>query len=121
MTRMAKLHAELTGQPAKPSKYRNREAQVDGFRFSSRKEANRYCELKLLKAAGEITDLQLQPRYDMIINGHKVCFYLADFAYRQGGKLVVEDVKSPATRKIPVYRIKVKLLRAVHGIEVVEV
>lgn len=106
---------------AAPTKYKNRETQVDGIRFSSRKEANRYCELKLLKAAGEIVDLQIQPRFDMVINGHKVCFYLADFAYRQDGKLVVEDVKSPATRKIPIYRLKNKLMKAVHGIDVVEV
>lgn len=46
--------------------------------------------------------------------------YRADFSYRQGGKLVVEDVKSSATRT-RVYLDKRKLMREIHGIEVREV
>jgi hypothetical protein len=33
---------------------------------------------------------------------------------------VIEDTKSPITRKHPVYRIKVKLLKALTGVEVRE-
>lgn len=36
------------------TKYRNRATVVDGFRFDSRLEADRYCELKLLRASGEV-------------------------------------------------------------------
>ena len=39
---------------SKPSKYRNVKTVVDNLTFDSQKEANRYVELKLLQAAGEI-------------------------------------------------------------------
>ena len=42
------------------SKYRNRKVSVDGITFDSRKEAQRYRELKLLLLAGEIIGLQMQ-------------------------------------------------------------
>lgn len=36
--------------------------------------------------------------------------YVADFVYDQDDKTIVEDIKSPITKKNPVYRIKRKLL-----------
>jgi len=105
------------------SKYGNKPTEVDGVTFSSKKEARRYGELKLLHRAGEIFDLQVQPRFPLDVNGQPICAYVGDFAYRKAGQaaLTVEDVKSPVTRKNPVYRLKIKLLKAVRGIEVVEV
>ena len=47
-------------------KYRNKKVEVDGILFDSKKEANRYMELKLLEKAGEITDLKRQVRYELI-------------------------------------------------------
>lgn len=49
--------------------------------------------------------------------------YVGDFSWRGPAplaELVVEDVKSPATRT-PVYRLKRKLVKAIHGIDVQEV
>ena len=46
--------------------------------------------------------------------------YRADFSYRENGALVVEDVKSSATRT-RTYLDKRKLMREIHGIEVREV
>ena len=43
-------------KPEKPNKYRNVKTEVDGIRFDSLKEANYYCQLKLLKRQGEIVD-----------------------------------------------------------------
>lgn len=108
---------------ARRSKYNNKPTEVDGITFSSKKEARRYGELKLLAKAGEIFDLQTQPRFPLDVNGQPVCAYVGDFAYRTAGNaaLTVEDVKSPITRKNPVYRLKIKLLKAVRGIEVVEI
>jgi len=34
---------------------------------------------------------------------------------------VIEDVKSPVTRKLPAYRLKKRLMLACHGITIVEV
>lgn len=47
--------------------------------------------------------------------------YVADFVYQANGQTVVEDVKSAATRKLAVYRLKKHLMMSVHGLEVVEV
>lgn len=103
-------------------KFSNIKTEVDGLKFASRKEARRYGELKLLEKAGEISGLEIQPKFPMVVNGQLVCTYVADFAYRsKAADRVVEDVKSPATRAHPVYRIKAKLLKAVHGLDVVEV
>lgn len=105
------------------SKFGNIKTVVDGIEFSSKKEARRYGELQLLAKAGEIDGLSLQPKFPLKVNGSLVCSYIGDFQYwdRKTASDVVEDVKSEATRKNRAYRIKVKLLKALHGISVVEV
>lgn len=108
------------GAPKSP-KFRNRKTTVDGIEFDSAKEARRWGELKLLERAGEIRGLERQTRFALDVNGQPICHYVADFAYRRGEALIVEDVKSPITRTNRAYRIKVKLMRALHGVEIVEV
>lgn len=101
--------------PPKGHKYAAKKATVDGIDFPSRLEARRYIELKMLLHAGEITDLELQPRYRLEVNGHKICDYVADFRYRMpDGAEIVEDAKG---KILPEFRLKVKLLKAVHGID----
>ncbi len=102
-------------------KYKNVKTILDGISFDSRKESARYADLKLMHRAGAITDLTLQPKFDIVINGQKVCSYIADFSYVENGVTVVEDVKSEMTRKLPTYRLKKKLMKAVHSIEVREI
>ena len=109
-------------------KYHNKKTEFDGIKFDSKKEAMRYCELKQLERAGVIKDLRLQPRYILQekyeINGRKerAITYIADFEYydNEKQKIVVEDVKSPAT-KTQVYRIKKKLFEKRYNIEVTEI
>lgn len=107
------------------SKYGNKRTEVDGIVFASKKEAARYQELRLLEKAGKISTLVLQPRFDLKVNGFKVCTYVGDFLYNDlGGKgsgawiSVLEDVKGVKT---PAYRLKKKLMKAVLGIEIQEV
>lgn len=105
--------------PAKRSKYRNEPVTVDNVRFHSKREAKRYSELKLLEKAGQIFDLELQPKFVFVVNGVKLGTYTADFCYVDtvSGWAVVEDVKGVRTQQ---YRLRKKLLKALHGIEVVE-
>jgi len=105
----------------KRNKYNARKTVVDGVTFDSAKESRRYSELKLLENAGVIHSLTLQPRFDLIVNGTKCGFYKADFKYVENSREVVEDVKSPMTAKLPVYRLKKKLVKAIYGIDIVEV
>lgn len=105
----------------KMTKYGAVTTVVDNITFASKKEANRYFELKVLHRVGEISDLVCHPRFPLVVKGTKVCTYVADFSYRKrNGELVVEDVKSKPTIT-PNYRIKKKLLQALEGITVQEV
>ena len=100
------------------AKYGNRKVTVDGLTFDSAKEARRWGGLKLLERAGEITDLRRQVRYPIVWNGVKVCAYVADFVYVLDGVEIVEDVKG---FKTAMYRLKKKLMKACHGVEIHEV
>lgn len=102
------------------NKYRNIPTTIDGVTFASKKEARRYEELKLMVRAKAITDLTLQPVFPIEIAGQKICKYIADFEYTENGKRIVEDVKSTATAT-PVYKLKKKLVKALHNIDVQEV
>ena len=94
-------------------KYNAKPTEIDGIRFDSKREAQRYQELKMLTAAGEIHSLQLQPRFELQPsfkrNGKTVraIHYVADFQYvTQNGRHVVEDTKGMATA---VFKLKKKL------------
>lgn len=104
----------------KAGKWINQRVEVDGKKFASIAEAARYGELQLMERAGMISALESQPKFRMEVNGELICTYIGDFAYIEAGQKVVEDVKSPVSIT-PVYRLKKKLLRAIHGIEVREV
>lgn len=114
-------------QEAKPvrRKYRNTPTVVDGVRFDSKKEARRWGELQLLQRAGEIRNLQRQQRYPLEVNDRLIATYVSDFTYfekagivcdgEDGFRLVVEDSKGVQT---PEFKLKAKLMKAIHGIEV---
>ena len=108
-------------------KYGAHPTTVDNIRFASKAEARRYCELKLLEKAGEIRELEIQPRYELLAwpaRGDRtramVGHYVADFRYRSGpqGLLVVEDVKGVRTA---LYRWKKKHVEAQYGIQITEI
>ena len=110
------------GNYSKPSKYGNKRTTVDGIKFDSRKEANRDYHLKLLQLAGKISDLELQKKFDIHgPDGEHFMSYVADFVYTENGEEVVEDVKSEATKRNAVYRIKKKAMKIFWGIEIREV
>ena len=115
-------YVALKVKERKPNKYLNKKTTVDGYDFDSLKEARHYGILKLREAAGEIIDLRLQPKFDLVVNGTKVGFYKADFEYWDDETYTrhVVDVKSPAT-KTPVYNLKKRMVKAIYGIDVEEV
>ena len=109
-----------------PKVQQPRKVALDGMEFDSRREANRYAELKLLQRAGEISDLRTQVRYTLIPGQRKpsggtehAVTYTADFVYRdKSGREIVEDAKGVRTQQ---YIIRRKLMLYVHGLEVIEV
>lgn len=102
------------------SKYGNvKTTTSDGITHDSIKEANRWCELKLLERARRIQDLKRQVKYLLIPkqDGERAVYYIADFEYTEDGKKVVEDVKGKRTKD---YIIKRKLMLWIHGIKIKE-
>ncbi len=101
------------------SKYNNKRTLVDGIVFDSKKEANRYLELKLLERSGHISDLGLQPKFPHMVNGIKTFTYIADFKYLERGRTVktVEDVKG---FKTPMYKLKKRIIEADYQFKIKE-
>mgnify|MGYP003506894038 CR=1 FL=1 len=94
------------------NKYRNKKIQIDRYVFDSIAEGQRYRELALLERAGKISDLKLQPRFllqeSFKKNGktYRKIEYVADFQYKENGRIIVEDVKGMQT---DVFKLKHKL------------
>lgn len=101
------------------SKYRN----IKTGGCDSRKEAKRGAELDIMQRAGLISNLRRQVKYELIPkqDGERAVHYIADYVYEENGQTVVEDVKSPMTRRLPAYVIKRKLMKWRHAIKVSEV
>ena len=107
---------------------------MDGITFDSRREARRYRELKLLVAGKAISNIELQPKYPLIIlqrdgtyldvkirsagypNGRRAS-YTADFRYqdKRSGLQIVEDVKGMDTTAS---RLRRAVVEAIYGIEI---
>ena len=102
------------------TKYKAKKVEIDGITFDSKREAKRYCELRLLEQAGEIIELELQKKYELIPkqDGERAVNYFADFVYKdKSGAEIVEDTKGVRT---PDYVIKRKLMLWRHGIKIRE-
>lgn len=93
------------------NKFNAQKTVVDGITFDSRKEARRFEQLKLMERAGQITNLELQPRFPLKVEGQLICTYVGDFLYVERGKRVCEDTKGFKTRE---YINKRKLLLALN-------
>ena len=107
------------------NKYHAKKCEWDGEVFDSKKELQRYKELKLLEKAGEITNLRRQVKYVLIpsqrIDGklaERECSYKADIVYEENGETVVEDVKGVKTKD---YIIKRKMMLLFYNIRIKEV
>lgn len=86
------------------AKYRNKKTERDGIVFDSKREAERYAELKLLERSGQIHDLALQPSFTLVDSRRnalgkieRAVVYIADFMYFEGDSRVVEDAKGVRT------------------------
>lgn len=120
-------------------KYLNKKVVVDGITFDSKKEMRRYLVLKEAQDNGIISDLELQPQFELIPKvtetyvkhlktKDKECertvqlaiSYKGDFRYKKDGIVVVEDVKASPHRAAldPKFLIKEKLFRWKFGFSI---
>ena len=96
------------------SKYHSKKTTIYGITFDSKREADRFCELRLLEMAGKIRELKrqvqfvLQPSFKKNGKTIRAITYIADFEYYdlEQGKYIVEDVKGYKTKE---YQLKKKM------------
>jgi hypothetical protein len=97
LTDLAELRTRAGG-----NKYGAEPQVVDGVRFASKAEARRFAELVILERTGAITDLRLQPAFELqpafVDNKGRrqsAIRYHGDFLYveRDSGKVIVEEIK----------------------------
>jgi len=91
------------------NKYNAIKQTYKGEVFDSKRELKRFVELEHLLRAKEISNLEIHPKFDLMVNGVKIGRYTADFRYKKDGEVVVEDVKSKAT-KTRDYMLRKKIL-----------
>lgn len=112
------ISIESKNEVKKPtkSKYNNKKVTIDGINFDSKKEAEYYMQLKLLKRAGEIKDFGLQEKFllqdgfDKKGKHYRPITYYADFIISHNdGSTEVVDVKASKNFKTQVYKIKKKI------------
>tara|TARA_R100000329_G_scaffold151172_1_gene146235 strand:+ start:730 stop:1047 length:318 start_codon:yes stop_codon:yes gene_type:complete len=80
------------------NKYFAKKQVFNGLKFDSKKELNRYLILLDLLKKNIISNLELHPRFDLMVNGVKIGRYTADFRYKKDNEIIVEDVKSKITK-----------------------
>lgn len=114
----------------KGSKYRNKPYVLDGIRFDSQHEAQRWYELQQMQKAKKIFDLRRQVSFDLTTLSRDergaqqrgfqaVGRYVADFVYRdEYNTMVVEDAKGAKT---DMYLWKKKHFEIEYGIRIKEV
>ncbi len=97
----------------KPHKYGAIKTEVDGIMFASKREATRYQELTILEKSGVIQSLSIQPKFELqavfvdnMGKRQRAINYVADFAYMENGKSIIEDSKGFETA---VFKIKKKM------------
>jgi len=130
-----------TSEKPKVNKYQAQKCELNGEKFDSRKELQRWLELRLLERSGQITGLKRQVKFELIpaqrepdktgkrggvIKGKTLeqsCDYYADFVYKDSrGNTVVEDVKGyKQGGAYSVFTIKRKLMLYRYGIKIKEI
>ena len=124
----------------KGRKYGNTKVEYDGIKFDSKREMQRYLVLKDAESKGVITNLVLQPKFELIPavretyikhlkTKDKECertlqlaiTYTADFSYYFGNEYVVEDCKISKTLQPKEYVLKKKMMLALKGIKIKEI
>jgi hypothetical protein len=95
---------------------RKPKTEIDGIKFMSPGEAERYIELCILKLKGEIQSFELQPKFEIQPKFRKLeilfrpIMYIADFKiFYSPSDVRIEDVKGWGGYTTPEFKLKRKL------------
>jgi hypothetical protein len=105
------------------SKYNAKKTLFDGVMYDSKAEAQFASILKIAMKATDVNErvilIERQHVYEIVANGKYIAKYISDFRVTYANGIVkVYDVKGMVT---PLYRLKKKLVEAIHGIKIIEV
>jgi Protein of unknown function (DUF1064) len=118
----AAIKAGTTYPAVTKSKYRAKITEVDGIKFASKLEADRYKQLKLLKASGEICYFLRQVPFDLpggavyrcdFMVVYDCCEYLTSTETTQ--QIEFEDCKGFMT---PISKLKIKQVEALYPVRI---
>ena len=98
----------------KGNKFNAKSGWLDGHYFPSQAEMNRYCELKILKAAGVIKDFWCQPKFELQAG----LTYRPDFEVEYFDHIEYEEVKGKWTADA---RMRVKLFREKYSYKILKI
>src|ERR1043165_539072 len=104
-------------QRANRARRRRQSVVVEGVRFSEAWQGRLFRELKAMQEEGSIADLKPHPRLPLTVNGMRVDTYVALFAYKKAGQLVLIDDASWQTGLHKLHR---RLVAAIYGVTVTE-
>lgn len=107
----------IAAKPKRGNKFNAKRTLLDGILFDSKAESAYYASLKLRERAGEVSEIDRQRSYALLVNGVLVATYVADFVFwdRTISRRRVVDVKGVS---LPAFKMKKKLMKACHGIDV---
>lgn len=96
-------------------KFKAKPTETDGIKFSSKKEAKRYNNLKMLKNIGEVIFFLRQVPFHLPGGVKYVCDFLI---FWTNGEVTIEDVKGFKTES---YKAKKKMVETLYPVEILEV
>jgi hypothetical protein len=96
-------------------KFKAKPTETDGIKFSSKKEAKRYNNLKTLQNIGEVIFFLRQVPFHLPGGVKYVCDF---FIFWANGEVTIEDVKGFKTET---YKAKKKMVEAIYPIIISEV
>ena len=105
------------------NKYHAKSLSVNGIDFDSKAEYTRYVELNIAQKAGAISELSHHKKFLLLPSSEygPAIYYESDYSYiDKTGKLIVEDVKSTAT-KTSLYKLKKRLMAEKYNINITEI
>lgn len=129
------VNGELPEKNSVP-KFRNKRTEItcpltgDTLKFQSLKEAQYYISLTYrmrpeIEESLRITKIDRQKAFELVVNGIRVGLYRADFEITYvSGRVEVIDVKgylNPKSLHTQLFELKIALVRALYGVEVIKV
>jgi hypothetical protein len=121
--RQQRVTTHLIQDERKRSKYNNHRFTDSEGVWDSKKERERWGQLRILESAGKIQELDKKIPYELIPVSMKhgkrlrAVVYIADFVYIEDGNKIVEDVKGYRNK---VYLLKKRLMWEKFGIDILE-